>query len=111
LLQGTNVGAQLRKLYDPWQFPTAAVLGLFDATYGKNRSGVCAIGIEANPVHTPYLQKLNAYFRTRGYQAIVLTKTAASIRDGKVREHLTAIRLHSSPMIIVLLQSMLMLWT
>jgi hypothetical protein len=85
ILQGTNVGAQLRKLYEPAKFSGAKVLGLFDATYGKNRSRVCAIGVEANPVHTPYLQKLNAYFKRRGYQAVVLTDTAASIHSGKVR--------------------------
>lgn len=90
---GTNVGAQLRKLYDPWQFPLAQVLGLFNSTYGHNRSRVCALGIEANPVHTPYLQKLNAYFRSRGYQAIVLTETAASIKPGKATFHLD----HGSP--------------
>ena len=86
-LQGTNVGAQIRKLYDPWQFPNAHVLGLFNHTFGHNRSSVCAIGIEANPVHTPYLTKLNAYFRRKGYQAIVLTETAASIKTGRMVLH------------------------
>jgi hypothetical protein len=76
------VGGHLRKLYDPWQFPEARVLGLFNATYGPSRSGVCALGFEPNPVHTPSLTKLNAYFKRKGYQAIVLTETAVSISTG-----------------------------
>ncbi|GBF98964.1 hypothetical protein Rsub_12610 [Raphidocelis subcapitata] len=91
---GTNLGVQIRKLYDPWQFPGAKVLGLYNATYGgHNRSGVCALGVEANPVHTPYLNTLNAFFARKGYQALVLTGTAASIRAGKVTFYLD----HDSP--------------
>ena len=82
VLQGTNVGAQLRKLYSPWQFPGALVLDLFTNTYGHERSKVCALGIEANPTHTAYLTVLNAFFKRKGYQALVLTETAASIRPG-----------------------------
>lgn len=91
--QGTNVGVQLRKLYDPWQFPEAKVLGLFNNTYGTDRAQVCALGIEANPVHTPYLKKLNAYFQRKGYQAIVLTEMAASINMRQVTFHMD----HGSP--------------
>jgi hypothetical protein len=82
-LQGTNVGAQLRKLYNPWQFPGALVLDLFTNTYGHDRSKVRALGIEANPTHTAYLTVLNAFFKRKGYQALVLTETAASTRPGQ----------------------------
>uniref|UniRef100_A0A383WDS8 Uncharacterized protein n=1 Tax=Tetradesmus obliquus TaxID=3088 RepID=A0A383WDS8_TETOB len=79
---GTNVGVQLRKLYDPQQFPGAAVLPIFDRVFGNQRSGVCAIGVEANPHHTQYLQTLNSYFKQRGYQALILTEVAASVHSG-----------------------------
>lgn len=69
------------------------MLGLFNETYGFNHSGVCALGVEANPMHTPYLTKLNAYFKSKGYQALVLTETAASISTGRVAFHLD----HGSP--------------
>jgi hypothetical protein len=70
---GTNVGVQLRKLYDPQQFPAAAVLPILDRTFGSQRLGVCAIGVEANPHHTQYLEQLNCFFKSKGYQAVVLT--------------------------------------
>lgn len=78
------MGVQIRKLYDPHQFPGAPVLELFASTYGLDRSRVCALGIEANPNHTPYLQVLNAYFRRKGHQAVVLTEVAASNQGGHV---------------------------
>lgn len=92
-MQGSNVGVQLRKLYNPWQFPDASVHKLFNETFGFDHAGVCALGIEANPVHTPYLLKLNKYFQQKGYQAIVLTDTAATISTGHATFHLD----HGSP--------------
>jgi hypothetical protein len=79
---GTNVGVQLRKLYDPQQFPDSAVLPIFDQMLGSQRSGVCAIGVEANPHHTQYLTTLNTYFKQRGFQALILTEVAASVHGG-----------------------------
>jgi hypothetical protein len=73
---------QVRKLYNPQQFPNASVLPIFDRIFGSQRSGVCAVGVEANPHHTPYLEELNSFFHSRGYQAVVLTETAASIKTG-----------------------------
>jgi hypothetical protein len=50
---GTNLGVQLRKLYDPQQFPNATVLPVFDKMFGMQRKGVCAVGVEANVHHAP----------------------------------------------------------
>jgi hypothetical protein len=61
------------------------VLDLYTETYGHDRSRVCALGIEANPVHTAYLTVLNTYFKREGIQALVLTQTAASVRPGQAR--------------------------
>ncbi|WIA44390.1 hypothetical protein OEZ86_007159 [Tetradesmus obliquus] len=80
--QPAAVLTHLRKLYDPQQFPGAAVLPIFDRIFGSQRSGVCAIGVEANPHHTQYLEQLNGFFKSRRYQAVVLTETAASIKTG-----------------------------
>jgi hypothetical protein len=73
---------QLRKLYDPQQFPGAGVLPIFDRMFGSKRTGVCAMGVEANPHHTQYLSTLNTYFKQRGYQAMILTEVAASTHSG-----------------------------
>lgn len=76
---GTNYGTQIRKLYSPKQFPGAAVLPLFDKYFGRNRTGVCAVGFEPNPKHVKHLDLLNAWFLWKDLRAFVFTETAASV--------------------------------
>ena len=54
---GSNVGVQVRKLYQPHLYPDAPVLKVFDEAFGANRnlSQVCAVGLEPNPKHTERL--------------------------------------------------------
>ena len=88
---GSNVGVQIRKLYEPELFPKASVLPYFrkyflNASVAPNNTfgGVCAIGFEANGVHTDYLLKLNRHFQQRGYPAVVFTDAAVNNRSGTV---------------------------
>lgn len=85
---GTNLGVQLRKLYNPEQFKDAPVLPLFDSIFGMNRSRVCSIGIEANPHHTEYLETINSYFERKQYPGVVITEMAASVHPGTATFHL-----------------------
>lgn len=82
---GTNVGVQLRKLYNAEQFPNARVLPFFDKTYGLNRSNVCSLGVEPNPHHAEYLHQLNLYFKRKGYQSLILTNMAVSVKPGRAK--------------------------
>lgn len=76
-------GIQVRKLYRPEQFPNAPVLPIFEKHFGPApRSSVCAVGFEPNPAHTPYLSSLNAWFRGRGFPAVILTETAVGREAG-----------------------------
>lgn len=78
-------GVQVRKLYQPQQFPGAAVLSIFDKLFGPApRPTVCTVGFEPNPKHTPYLRTLNTWFKARGYPAVILTETAVGAAPGKL---------------------------
>ena len=63
---GTNVGIQIRKLFEPSKYPGASVHTIFDLNFGtfenRQREGkkdkVCAIGFEPNFQHTADLKKL-----------------------------------------------------
>lgn len=79
---GTNVGVQIRKLYEPELYPDAGVLKIFDASFGKSRQNVCAIGIEPNPRHTPRLEAIEAAYRKKGWRVVILTESAASNQEG-----------------------------
>ena len=55
---GTNIGVQIRKLFEPHKYPGAEVLPIFANLFGPQRCKVCAIGIEPNPRHTLRLNML-----------------------------------------------------
>ena len=63
---GSNIGIQIRKLFEPSKYPDSAVHPLYDLNFGtfENRfpegkdKKVCAIGFEPNFQHTPEHTKL-----------------------------------------------------
>ena len=84
---GSNIGVQIRKLYEPSRYPSAPVIRLFDQYFGMNRSQnkeLCVIGIEPNSAHTARLKALERhYVHTCGYPVHILTETAATTYDGE----------------------------
>jgi hypothetical protein len=85
---GSNIGVQVRKLFEPARYPHAEVLPLFDRHFGARRPpppDLCAIGVELNPSHTPRLRALEAHYRhTCRYSVRFLTETAAANHNGTV---------------------------
>ena len=92
---GTNIGVQIRKLFEPQKYPEAYVNPLFDSMFGniterlqKSQDGghmVCAIGFEPNSHHTSYLKEVESSYQKCGWNVKILTETAASDRQGKTR--------------------------
>ena len=79
---GTNIGVQIRKLYEPLRYSNAPVLAIFDKYFGDRRGEVCAIGIELNPSHTTRLHALESHYKADcGYNVKIFTETAASVRS------------------------------
>ena len=82
---GSNIGVQIRKLYEPHRYPGAEMLKVFNDVFGQNRSKVCAIGIEMNPLHTQRLQELEDHYSGKcGYNVKIFKETAAAAQDGYV---------------------------
>jgi len=54
---GSNIGVQVRKLFEPHKYPGAGILPYFDQYFGNadfrkqpfEKTGLCAFGFEANP--------------------------------------------------------------
>jgi len=84
---GTNVGVQLRKLFEPHKYPKAATtLGVYRRFFGataEERCGVCAIGVEPNPHHRRKLGYLQQSYRAAG-AGVLIFHVAASASDGVV---------------------------
>ena len=56
---GSNIGVQIRKLYEPQKYPGAVVHRIFNEAFGSSRSdrkNVCTIGFEPNPAHSERLK-------------------------------------------------------
>lgn len=88
---GSNIGIQIRKLFEPSKYPDAAVHSIFDLNFGtfKNRfpegkdKKVCAIGFEPNFQHTPELTKLEKTYNGCGWKVKIFTETAVSDHNGE----------------------------
>jgi len=77
---GTNIGIQIRKLYEPQLFPDASMLPIFDKHFGPQTSGlrsgrVCAVGWEPNPAHTPALTRLEEAYNRCGWKVKIHKQT------------------------------------
>ena len=74
---GTNIGVQIRKLYEPEKYPNAPALRIFDDVFGINRCGVCTVGVEPNPHHAVRLADLQRRYRAVGIPVLVLHAAAS----------------------------------
>jgi len=82
---GSNVGVQVRKLFQPSLYPKAPILPMFDKTFGplKDRKDkICAVGFEPNPHHTQILSAIEKSYQSCGWKAWLLTETGVSNRSG-----------------------------
>jgi hypothetical protein len=84
---GSNIGVQVRKLYQPRCFPRAHVLGLFDQAFGTansaRRQAVCTFGFEPNKNHTSKLEKIQQNLQSKGSAVVFFTNTAVAGKDVK----------------------------
>ena len=87
---GTNIGLQLRKVFEPQRFPLASILPIFDEYFGTaggdddadRRRNVCAVGFEPNPTHSARLTELAERYRSLGWRTFVNVQTAAATSSG-----------------------------
>lgn len=79
---GTNIGVQIRKLYEPSHYAGAPVLPFFREAFGEPPwCHVCTIGFEPSPGKRRRLQELQRRYRAAG-AAVLIFHGAASGVDG-----------------------------
>lgn len=85
---GTNIGVQIRKLFEPKLYPKAGIHKFFNEWFEvaeeRNRT-VCAIGFEPDPSHTHRLEEVESWYRSGGYCVRIFTQTAIGTQDGPVQ--------------------------
>mmetsp|Transcript_6174 Transcript_6174/g.11407 ORF Transcript_6174/g.11407 Transcript_6174/m.11407 type:complete len:338 (-) Transcript_6174:13-1026(-) len=70
---GSNIGVQIRKLFEPEKYPRAPILPVFDRIFGSateraNQTNVCALGLEPNPLHTKRLAEVESNAVMHGWR-------------------------------------------
>ena len=87
---GTNIGVQIRKLYQPHLYPDATIERLFSVMYGEApRCTVCTVGLEPNPRHEARLVELERRL-VRAQAPVVILRAAAATEDGTLDFYLPA---------------------
>lgn len=72
---GSNIGVNIRKLYEPKKYDGATVLPLFEKYFGEpawrrtaaGKSGVCALGFEPNAEHFERLQAIEKAYNDNSW--------------------------------------------
>ena len=84
---GSNIGIQVRKLFEPHLYPNAEVLNVFSKYFGfpkhRNWGTLCAVGFEPNPNHSRILKTLEKHYQDCGFRVYFLTETAVSNQNGE----------------------------
>lgn len=86
---GSNVGVQVRKLYQPELYPEAAVLPIFEQYFGsghhrRSNKQLCSVGFEMNPKHTERLKLLESFHVQCNFRTFFYTETAVASYDGSI---------------------------
>ena len=77
---GTNIGVQIRKLYQPELYPGAEVLPTFEKLFGPApRCHVCSIGFEPNPHHNQTLNDVEGALRGAGAPVRIFRAAASDV--------------------------------
>ena len=87
---GSNIGIQIRKLFEPSKYRDAAVHPIYDLNFGtfnnrqrdENDYKVCAVGFEPNFQHTSDLKNLEKIYNNCGWKVKMYTETAVSDQNG-----------------------------
>ena len=93
---GSNIGVQVRKLFEPEKYPDASVHSIFNKYFGSieerrkayaenNGKIVCAVGFEPNSHHTKYLKEVESSYNSCGWNVKFMTESAASDHDGTTK--------------------------
>lgn len=92
---GSNIGVQIRKLFEPEKLWNASIHRIFNTNFGNikerrlagidNGRVVCAVGFEPNSHHTKYLKQIEYGYNNCGWRVKFMTETAVSDRNGTTK--------------------------
>jgi len=89
---GSNIGVQVRKLFEPHLYPKAGILPAFDSRFGlpthralpSSETGLCAVGFEANPAHASRLKEIQESYTRQGWRVYFWVPMAVANATGEI---------------------------
>lgn len=82
---GSNVGVQIRKLFEPRRYMAAPAQRVYSRFFGahaaERREHTCALGIEANPRHAARLRQVQDRYNELGWRTRILTNAAVGTNE------------------------------
>eukprot|EP01038_Epipyxis_sp_PR26KG_P018495 gene18495-26097_t len=82
---GTNIGIQIRKLYEPHYFKRSPIRWHFEDIFNSDiRTNICTIGFEPNSLHTSRLLGLQNAYLAANFPLVIFTNTAVGATNGTI---------------------------
>jgi FkbM family methyltransferase len=81
---GSNIGVQVRKLFEPAKYFNSSQIEVYNSLFGLNRSRVCAFGFEASPKHVERLQSVESCYNSLGWRVKFFVPFAVTTQRGNV---------------------------
>jgi len=86
---GSNTGVQIRKLYEPHNFPNSSVFKIFDKYFGDERQRyldkICTVGFEPNMMHKSRLEDLQRSYKNCGWNVVIMVGVGVGAEEKDVR--------------------------
>jgi len=82
---GSNVGVQIRKLFEPEKYRSAPFTEVFDRLFPGHQAShkkSCGIGFEANPNHAQRHRDIESAYSRKGWKMRIYSPVAVSNEDG-----------------------------
>lgn len=82
---GTNVGIQIRKVYEQNYYPRSPIRWHFEDVFMDERpENICTIGFEPNTLHVQRLVDLQGAYQKANFPCVIFTTTAVTTYDGNI---------------------------
>ena len=81
---GSNVGVQIRKLFEPEKYRSAPFIEVFDKLFPGHKASnkrSCGIGFEANPNHAQRHRDIESAYSRKGWKMHIYSPVAVSNED------------------------------
>jgi hypothetical protein len=97
---GSNIGVQVRKLFEPEKYPNCESIAYFERVLGpiedrRLPGAICVFGFEPNPIHLPRLREIETcYNNKKGWKVKFFPLAVSNTNDDHLKFYLDHAKQH-----------------